>query len=104
MPKITDKERVNLKAQYPEGLIIVSLKEEQNKPAEDFVFKKPTMVTVSAAAVFEEKDPVRSNQIVFNDCLVWGEKEAANDPDRFLSIAPYLKNLVKVRQVEVGEL
>jgi hypothetical protein len=80
------------------------LKAEKDKEAEDFVFKKPSMATVAASATCQEADPVRANLIIFNDCLVFGDKTAANDPDRFLSISPNLSNLVKTRQVEVGEL
>jgi phage tail sheath protein FI len=103
---LTEQDKARLNAQYFGQVVRISLKADKkaNKEAEDFVFKKPTMVTVSASAVFSDTDPIRANQIIFNDCLVFGDKEAANDPERFLAIAPHLSSLLKTRQAEVGEL
>lgn len=113
--KLTEGDKQSLIRKYGKGsLFIVTLEaahsdnedidKEDTPQDEDFVFRKPDMKTLSATATFEEKDPVRAAQIMFNDCLVWGDKEASNDPERFISISPYLGQLLKTRKVTLGKL
>ena len=104
MPKLNDADKRLLKEKHSGRLLVVSLPAENGKSAEDFVFKQPEMKTIASATIFEQSDPIRSSQIVFNDCLVFGDPQAATDPERFLAIVPRLSGLIKVRTAEAGEL
>lgn len=62
-----------------------------------FWFKKPDIKTLSAAARFQESDPVQSAHVFFKNCLVHGDVALADDPDIFWSVAPLLQNLLQRR-------
>jgi hypothetical protein len=102
--KVLDEEKIKmLKHQYGK-LILVELEQEGEQPAEQFVFKKPNMATVSAASRFTQNDPMRATLILFNDCLVWGDKTIVDDPEKFLSVSQHMQDLLKVRVSNVKEL
>ena len=69
-----------------------------------FLFKKPDMFTLSAAAKVGDGDPMRATQIYFSNCLVYGDASAVDDVDIFMSVAPELNALVETRQVEVKKI
>lgn len=103
-PEFNETTKQMLVNKYGKGLLVVKLEADEDNPEEYFVFKKPKMRTISSFAQFEQDDPVRAAQIMFNDCLVHGDKGASQDPERFLSILPHMAQLNKVRKASVEKL
>lgn len=102
---LTDEQRAMYKSKHgEENLLVLAMKNDEGVSIEHFVFKKPTMKTLSGFARYEQEDPIRAGQIVFNDCLVHGDTQAVNDPERFLAIMPKLERLMTPRLVEVEKL
>lgn len=59
-----------------------------------FWFKKPDMTTLSAVASIADKDPIKSAQVLFKNCLIKGDADYANDADVFPSVSQHLHKIM----------
>ena len=88
-----DEDTIN-KLKRLHGEIYEIVVTQEGKDDETFIFKKPTMTTLSACARYEDEDPIKSAQIMFNDTLVEGRKEAVEDVDVFPVIMRNLRTTI----------
>lgn len=88
----------NLKKSHGELLLVTVKKDGQEL---HFWFKKPGSATMSNYLRLQMQDPYRAGQVVFNDCLVLGEKNAVDDVEIFMNILPALSGIVEKLETEV---
>lgn len=96
---LTQADIDKLKAKH--GAITLITVFEADDTEAHFWFRKPDMNTMRAVVAVAEKDPVQATTVYFKNCLILGDHEAVNDVETFMSIQPYLQELVKEKQVQV---
>lgn len=79
---LSEGEISRLKAKHGE-LTLISI-----EGGNEFIFKKPDMSTISAAVAVGKDDPMAFNVILFNNCLVAGDRDAVEDASVMLSVSP----------------
>lgn len=84
-------------------LIEVDPEEDGGEPIE-LVFKKPDRPTLSAAAKFAQSDPIRSGEIVLQNCLVHGPAEVLQDMSVFQAVSQQFEEITKARQARLKKL
>lgn len=67
-------------------------------------FKKPNLETISAAAKFEQSDPIKSGMIVFENCLLHADEALQSDDVLKLSCVREISKLIQIRQGELKKL
>lgn len=76
-----------------DSVFLITVKTE-DKETLFFWFKKIDMAAFSAASTFMEKDPLQAAQIIFNNTLIQGSKEAAKEVAVFAAIsAPLIESI-----------
>lgn len=83
-------------------LILIAVGDEGSE--EHFFFRKPDMNVMRAVSSQVERDPLGAAQIYFKNCLVHGDKSAVENVEIFVSIAPYLQELIKEKRVVLKNL
>ena len=66
--------------------------------------KKPSRKALSYASVAGQKDPLKFNEVLLNDCWLGGDETIKTDDTKFLSVSQKLAELVEVVEAELGEL
>jgi len=66
--------------------------------------KKPSRKALSYASVAGEKDPLKFNEIMLNDCWLGGDEDIKKDDTMFLSVSKNVSKLIEVLETELGEL
>ncbi len=82
-------------------LILISVKDE-DQSEDHYWFKKPDMNTMEAAGSMIERNPVKANTIVIQNCLVKGDKnKAISDVSTYVTLAPHMEKLINQKDSEV---
>lgn len=84
-------------------LIEVDPEDAGDEPIE-LIFKKPDRATLSAAAKFAQSDPIKSGEIVLQNCLVYGPAEALQDMSVFQAVSQQFEEITKARQARLKKL
>ena len=66
--------------------------------------KKPDRRTLSFASVAGQKDPMKFNEIVLENCFVGGDEEIKSDDSLFLAAASKIVELIEVKEAELVKL
>jgi len=66
--------------------------------------KKPSRKALSYASVAGQKDPLKFNEVLLNDCWLSGDEDIKTDDTKFLSVSQKLSELVEIVDAELGEL
>ncbi|NCC74186.1 MAG: hypothetical protein EOM06_12395 [Sphingobacteriia bacterium] len=66
--------------------------------------KKPDRKTLSFATVAGQKDPLKFNEILLNNCWLGGSEEIKTDDDLFLSAGAKISELITVKEAELVNL
>ena len=66
--------------------------------------KKPSRKALSYASVAGQKDPLKFNEVLLNDCWLGGDETIKTDDTKFLSVSQKLAELIEVAEAELGEL
>jgi hypothetical protein len=66
--------------------------------------KRPSRKALSFASVAGQKDPLKFNEVLLNDCWLGGDETIKTDDTKFLSVSQKLAELVEVVETELGEL
>lgn len=71
----------------------------------DFYLIKPDMIIMSAVLKVADSDPLKSTQILFQNCLLNKENEHyVDDVDVMMSISPHLELLIEQREATIKKL
>lgn len=66
--------------------------------------KRPSRQALGAAAVVGNKDPMKYNEILLNNCWLDGDEEIKTDDALFLGVSAKLGELVEVKEAELKKL
>lgn len=66
--------------------------------------RKPDRKTLSYASVAGQKDPLKFNEVLLNNCWLGGSDEIKTDDELFLSVGSKLAELVTVKEAELVNL
>lgn len=67
-------------------------------------FRKPDLRTLSAAAKFAESDPIKSGNILFENCWLGGDEIIKTNDEAKLSAIQALGTVFKVRTATIKKL
>lgn len=67
-------------------------------------FRKPDLQLISAAAKFSESDPIKSGNILFENCWLGGDELVKSDDEARLSAIQALGQIFKVRTAAIKKL
>lgn len=65
---------------------------------------KPDRTAIQASSALASSDPLKSNEILMQNCWLGGDKEIQTNDDLFLSASGKLGKLFQIRQSEIKEL
>lgn len=66
--------------------------------------KQPDRRTLSAAAVIGQKDPLRYNEIILENCWIEGDEEIKSNDALFLGVSAKIPDLIEVREATLKKL
>ncbi len=66
--------------------------------------KSPDRKTMKAAMAVVQTDPIRSNEIVLENCWIEGDAEIKTDNSLFFAVSTQLEHIVKVKQATLKKL
>ncbi|MDR0206038.1 MAG: hypothetical protein LBI45_02110 [Bacteroidales bacterium] len=66
--------------------------------------RKPSRKALSYASIAGQKDPLKFNEVLLNDCWLGGDDTIKTDDTKFLSVSQDLAKIVEVAEAELGEL
>jgi hypothetical protein len=66
--------------------------------------RKPDRATIKAMASFAQSDPIRSSEILLENCWLGGDAEIKTDNDKFLAVSARLGELIEVKNAELKKL
>ena len=66
--------------------------------------KKPDRRTLSFASVAGQKDPMKFNEIVLENCFIGGDEEIKKDDSLFLAASSKIVELIEVKEAELVKL
>lgn len=66
--------------------------------------KKPDKRTLSFASVAGQKDPMKFNEIVLENCFIGGDEEIKKDDSLFLAASSKIVELIEVKEAELVKL
>jgi hypothetical protein len=67
-------------------------------------FKKPNLDCISAASKFATEDPIKSGNILFENCKLWLNPAIEGDDEAKMGIIQALGQLFKVKEAEIKKL
>lgn len=67
------------------------------------LFKKPTLVIISAAMPHVESDPLKAGETIYNNCKVAIDPEIDQDDELKVGVMGACGRLFQVAQAQVGE-
>lgn len=65
--------------------------------------KKPDRKTIAYASSVQN-NPIKSNEIILNNCWIGGDEEIKTDDSLFMSVQSVLGNILEVKQAELVKL
>lgn len=66
--------------------------------------KKPDRKILGAANTIGQKDPLKFNEMVLNNCWLGGDEEIKTDDGLFLSASAKMSELMELKEAEVVKL
>jgi hypothetical protein len=66
--------------------------------------KRPDRKALSAASVMGNKDPLKYNEILLNNCWLAGDEEIKTDDSLFLGVSGQLAELIEVKEAKLKKL
>lgn len=66
--------------------------------------KKPDRKTLSFASVAGQKDPMKFNEIILENCFIGGDEEIKQDDSLFLAASAKIVELIEVKEAELVKL
>lgn len=66
--------------------------------------KKPDRATMKAVASLGISDPIRSNEVLLENCWLGGDESIKTDDEKFFGISAQLANLIEIKQAELKKL
>lgn len=102
---ITEAQIKQWKEKFGEVFQIETPLDDKKKEVAISFYKKPNLKIISMASQFAEKDPIKVGEIIYQNCLLGGDKETldSNDEAR-LSVIRELGQLFKVRTSTIKKL
>ncbi len=83
------------------NLVLITVKND-DESVDHYWFKQPDMITMEAAGSMIERNPVKANTIVIQNCLVKGDKKKAiSDVSTYVTLAPHIEKLINQKDSEV---
>ncbi len=88
---------MHLKRKYGKLSIVTIDRENDDGNIEEleFVFKQPDRKLMSAAAKMAKEDPLKSADVIIQNCLVAGPHEALDDLKTWLTVADQVQEMMK---------
>jgi hypothetical protein len=65
--------------------------------------KKPDRSVLKATSALE-KNPIGAGEIIIANCWLGGDETIKTDDDKFMSVLPFLFDLIEVKEVELKKL
>jgi hypothetical protein len=66
--------------------------------------KKPDRATIKAMAACAQSDPIRSSEILLENCWLGGDERIKTDDSKFLAVVGQLSQLVEIKSAELKKL
>ena len=66
-------------------------------------FKKPDRKIMGYAYAFQN-NPIKMAETIFNSCFLGGSEDFKTDDELFLSAAPKIGSLIKLKETEIAKL
>lgn len=66
--------------------------------------KKPDRKTLSFASIAGQKDPMKFNEIILENCFVGGDTEIKTDDSLFLAASAKVVDLIEIKEAELVKL
>lgn len=66
--------------------------------------KRPDRKTLSYASTIGQKDILKFNEVILNNCWIEGDEEIRNDDYMFLAACGKVSNLIEVKKAELEKL
>ena len=66
--------------------------------------KKADRKTLSFASVAGQKDPMKFNEIILENCFIGGDEEIKKDDSLFLAASAKIVELIEVKEAELVKL
>lgn len=66
--------------------------------------RKPDRQTIKAVATLSQNDPIRSSEIMLENCWIVGDEAIKTDDAKFLAVAGQMAALVEVKTAELKKL
>jgi hypothetical protein len=66
--------------------------------------RKPDRATLKAMAAFAQSDPIRSSEVLLENCWLGGDDAIKNDDEKFLAVSAHLGELIEVKNAELKKL
>lgn len=93
-------------AKYKARHADIYLVEVENGEAEtlEYLFKSPDRKTMSAAGKIAMTDPVRSMEVLIDNCLLEGDKKQLENSQVFQAVAEQFEVINKPREASIKKL
>jgi hypothetical protein len=66
--------------------------------------KKPDRAAIKAMAACAQSDPIRSSEVLLENCWLGGDETVKTDNGKFLAVSGTLSQLVEVKTAELKKL
>lgn len=66
--------------------------------------RSPDRKTLSAAMTLGQKDPIKFNETIINNCWLGGDEEIRTDDSYFLAAGGQIDKIIEVREASVKKL
>lgn len=66
--------------------------------------QKPDRSTMKAIAAVGMNDPIRSNEVMLENCWLGGDESIKTDDAKFFAVSPKLALLIEVKEAELKKL
>lgn len=98
---VTDEQVTKFLRQYPGGVYPVKVRKDDQ--VHIGLFRKPTLVDMSAAASFGTSNPMGAGELLFNNCKLAIDPAMESDGEVRLAAITGVSKLFRVLEAEVGE-
>lgn len=65
---------------------------------------KPSRKTLSAATIAAQRDPLKYNEVVLNNCWIAGDAEIKTDDALYLGVSGQLSEIVEIKEASLKKL
>jgi len=66
--------------------------------------RKPDRTTLKAVSAVGLNDPVRSNEVLLENCWLGGDDTIKTDDEKFFSVSEQLGGIIEIRKAELKKL